>query len=73
MRPVYPVKSLFFFVFSFCNAASPRLQVPNHTLVWLCACVTVIITLFLLIQRSPVTYYIYCLLPIPIWYSVLKE
>lgn len=48
-------------------------QVPSQTLVRLCACVTVIITLFLLIQRSPVTYYIYCLLPIPIWYSVLKE
>uniref|UniRef100_A0A4W6FT50 GPI ethanolamine phosphate transferase 1 n=1 Tax=Lates calcarifer TaxID=8187 RepID=A0A4W6FT50_LATCA len=39
----------------------------------LCMCVTVVITVFLLIQRSPVTYYIYCLLPVPIWYSVLKE
>uniref|UniRef100_A0AAX7SIY0 GPI ethanolamine phosphate transferase 1 n=1 Tax=Astatotilapia calliptera TaxID=8154 RepID=A0AAX7SIY0_ASTCA len=39
----------------------------------LCTCVAVVITLFLLIQRSPITYYIYCLLPIPVWYSVLKE
>uniref|UniRef100_A0A8D3BS14 GPI ethanolamine phosphate transferase 1 n=1 Tax=Scophthalmus maximus TaxID=52904 RepID=A0A8D3BS14_SCOMX len=39
----------------------------------LCMCVTVVITGFLLIQRSPVTYYIYCLLPVPIWYSVLKD
>uniref|UniRef100_A0A4W6FRZ9 GPI ethanolamine phosphate transferase 1 n=1 Tax=Lates calcarifer TaxID=8187 RepID=A0A4W6FRZ9_LATCA len=46
---------------------------PSHTLAKLCMCVTVVITVFLLIQRSPVTYYIYCLLPVPIWYSVLKE
>uniref|UniRef100_A0AAX7THG6 GPI ethanolamine phosphate transferase 1 n=1 Tax=Astatotilapia calliptera TaxID=8154 RepID=A0AAX7THG6_ASTCA len=39
----------------------------------LCTCVAVVITLFLLIQRSPITYYIYCLLPIPVWYSVLKD
>uniref|UniRef100_A0A671TZN2 GPI ethanolamine phosphate transferase 1 n=1 Tax=Sparus aurata TaxID=8175 RepID=A0A671TZN2_SPAAU len=39
----------------------------------LCMCVTAAITVFLLIQRSPVTYYIYCLLPVPVWYSVLKE
>uniref|UniRef100_A0A8C9TK69 GPI ethanolamine phosphate transferase 1 n=1 Tax=Scleropages formosus TaxID=113540 RepID=A0A8C9TK69_SCLFO len=31
------------------------------------------ITLFLLVQASPWTYYIYCLLPVPIWYSVVKE
>uniref|UniRef100_A0A7N6BRZ0 GPI ethanolamine phosphate transferase 1 n=1 Tax=Anabas testudineus TaxID=64144 RepID=A0A7N6BRZ0_ANATE len=39
----------------------------------LCMCVAVVITVFLLIQRSPITYYIYCLLPVPVWYSVLKE
>uniref|UniRef100_A0A3Q1AZ20 GPI ethanolamine phosphate transferase 1 n=1 Tax=Amphiprion ocellaris TaxID=80972 RepID=A0A3Q1AZ20_AMPOC len=39
----------------------------------LCMCVAVVITAFLLIQRSPITYYIYCLLPVPVWYSVLKE
>nr|XP_046227161.1 GPI ethanolamine phosphate transferase 1 isoform X2 [Scatophagus argus] len=48
-------------------------QVPSHTLARLCVCVTLVITVFLLIQRSPVTYYIYCLLPVPVWYSVLKE
>ncbi|KAK2859356.1 hypothetical protein Q5P01_003976 [Channa striata] len=48
-------------------------QNPNYTLWRLCMCVTVVITVFLFIQRSPVTYYIYCLLPVPIWYSVLKE
>ncbi|XP_053570598.1 GPI ethanolamine phosphate transferase 1 [Bombina bombina] len=29
--------------------------------------------IFLLIQSCPWTYYIYCLLPIPIWYSVSNE
>ncbi|KAK2886371.1 GPI ethanolamine phosphate transferase 1 [Channa argus] len=48
-------------------------QNPNLTLWRLCMCVTVVITVFLFIQRSPVTYYIYCLLPVPVWYSVLKE
>ncbi|XP_006892790.1 PREDICTED: GPI ethanolamine phosphate transferase 1-like [Elephantulus edwardii] len=28
---------------------------------------------FLLIQSSPWTYYVYCLLPVPIWYAVLRE
>uniref|UniRef100_A0AAQ5YW42 GPI ethanolamine phosphate transferase 1 n=1 Tax=Amphiprion ocellaris TaxID=80972 RepID=A0AAQ5YW42_AMPOC len=37
----------------------------------LCMCVAVVITAFLLIQRSPITYYIYCLLPVPVWYSSL--
>nr|XP_019942836.1 PREDICTED: GPI ethanolamine phosphate transferase 1 [Paralichthys olivaceus] len=48
-------------------------QTPSYTLERLCLCVTVVIAGFLLIQRSPVTYYIYCLLPVPVWYSVLKE
>nr|XP_020462111.1 GPI ethanolamine phosphate transferase 1 [Monopterus albus]XP_020462113.1 GPI ethanolamine phosphate transferase 1 [Monopterus albus]XP_020462114.1 GPI ethanolamine phosphate transferase 1 [Monopterus albus] len=48
-------------------------QIPSHTLARLCICVTVVITVFLLILNSPVTYYIYCLLPVPVWYSVLKE
>ncbi|XP_008274496.1 GPI ethanolamine phosphate transferase 1 [Stegastes partitus] len=48
-------------------------QNPNHNLARLCMCVAVVITAFLLIQRSPITYYIYCLLPVPVWYSVLKE
>ncbi|XP_060134011.1 GPI ethanolamine phosphate transferase 1 isoform X3 [Zootoca vivipara] len=35
--------------------------------------VGVLIAIFLLIQSLPWTYYIYCLLPVPIWYTVLKE
>eukprot|EP00064_Thunnus_orientalis_P000721 superscaffoldBa00000040_g722 len=48
-------------------------QIPSRSLVRLCMCVTMVISIFLLIQRSPITYYIYCLLPVPVWYSVLKE
>lgn len=48
-------------------------QGPSHNLARLSVCVTVVISVFLLIQRSPITYYIYCLLPVPMWYSVLKE
>ncbi|XP_053840012.1 GPI ethanolamine phosphate transferase 1 [Vidua macroura] len=32
-----------------------------------------IIAFFLLIQACPWTYYIYCLLPVPVWYAVVKE
>ncbi|XP_015262918.1 PREDICTED: GPI ethanolamine phosphate transferase 1-like [Gekko japonicus] len=35
--------------------------------------VGVLIATLLLIQSLPWTYYIYCLLPVPIWYAVLKE
>ncbi|XP_077592009.1 GPI ethanolamine phosphate transferase 1 isoform X1 [Stigmatopora nigra] len=45
----------------------------DHTLVWLSWCVAMLISLFLFIQKSPFTYYVYCLLPVPIWYSVIKE
>ncbi|PWA17948.1 hypothetical protein CCH79_00004293 [Gambusia affinis] len=48
-------------------------QNPNQNLARFCVAVAVVITLFLLIQRSPITYYIYCLLPVPVWYTALKE
>ncbi|XP_029446353.1 LOW QUALITY PROTEIN: GPI ethanolamine phosphate transferase 1 [Rhinatrema bivittatum] len=31
------------------------------------------IAAFLLIQTCPWTYYIYCLLPVPVWYAVVRE
>ncbi|XP_072556000.1 GPI ethanolamine phosphate transferase 1 isoform X2 [Paramormyrops kingsleyae] len=37
------------------------------------ACLALGISMFLLIQASPWTYYIYCLLPVYVWYSVFKE
>uniref|UniRef100_A0A8C8E1J0 GPI ethanolamine phosphate transferase 1 n=1 Tax=Oryzias sinensis TaxID=183150 RepID=A0A8C8E1J0_9TELE len=45
----------------------------SRTVAKLCMCVAVMITAFLLIQRSPVTYYIYCLLPVPVWFVVYKD
>uniref|UniRef100_A0A8C7ZL90 GPI ethanolamine phosphate transferase 1 n=1 Tax=Oryzias sinensis TaxID=183150 RepID=A0A8C7ZL90_9TELE len=48
-------------------------QRSSRTVAKLCMCVAVMITAFLLIQRSPVTYYIYCLLPVPVWFVVYKE
>ncbi|XP_068160390.1 GPI ethanolamine phosphate transferase 1 isoform X2 [Antennarius striatus] len=47
--------------------------IPSPTLMKLFIGVMVGMTVFLLIQRSPITYYVYCLLPIPLWYFVLKE
>ncbi|NXU74904.1 PIGN transferase, partial [Oreotrochilus melanogaster] len=37
------------------------------------ASVGMIIGFFLLIQTCPWTYYVYCLLPVPVWYAVLRE
>ncbi|XP_069075600.1 GPI ethanolamine phosphate transferase 1 [Pleurodeles waltl] len=37
------------------------------------ASVGALIVLFLLIQCCPWTYYIYCLLPVPMWYAVTRE
>ncbi|XP_038142671.1 GPI ethanolamine phosphate transferase 1 [Cyprinodon tularosa] len=48
-------------------------QNPSQNLARFCVTLALVITVFLLIQRSPITYYIYCLLPVPVWYSVLKE
>ncbi|MEQ2171832.1 hypothetical protein GOODEAATRI_014622 [Goodea atripinnis] len=47
-------------------------QNPSQNLARFCVAVAVVITLFLIIQRSPLTYYIYCLLPVPVWYSVVS-
>ncbi|KAM6089476.1 GPI ethanolamine phosphate transferase 1 isoform 2-T2 [Chlamydotis macqueenii] len=37
------------------------------------AFVGMVITFFLLIQTCPWTYYVYCLLPVPVWYAVVRE
>lgn len=48
-------------------------QIPRFSLSRLSTSVAVLIAVFLFSQRSPLTYYIYCLLPVPVWHSVLKE
>ncbi|TSK98485.1 GPI ethanolamine phosphate transferase 1 [Bagarius yarrelli] len=40
---------------------------------WVFVCLGLLVFLFLYFQASSFTYYIYCLLPVPVWYSVLKE
>uniref|UniRef100_A0A8C6MK55 GPI ethanolamine phosphate transferase 1 n=1 Tax=Nothobranchius furzeri TaxID=105023 RepID=A0A8C6MK55_NOTFU len=50
-----------------------RAQISSRNLMRLSVSVAAVITVFLLLQRSPITYYIYCLLPVPVWYSVLKD
>uniref|UniRef100_A0A8C7BBR2 GPI ethanolamine phosphate transferase 1 n=1 Tax=Neovison vison TaxID=452646 RepID=A0A8C7BBR2_NEOVI len=46
---------------------------PSHLLACSFIALGVLVAFFLLIQDCPWTYYIYCLLPIPIWYAVLRE
>ncbi|XP_051003182.1 GPI ethanolamine phosphate transferase 1 [Acomys russatus] len=46
---------------------------PHHLLPCSFVAIGVLVTCFLLIQACPWTYYVYCLLPVPIWYAVLRE
>ncbi|XP_026531163.1 GPI ethanolamine phosphate transferase 1 [Notechis scutatus] len=48
-------------------------KVPDKFFQYGFAAIGVLIALFLFIQSLPWTYYIYCLLPVPVWYAVLKE
>lgn len=46
---------------------------PHHLLPCSFIAAGVLVACFLMIQACPWTYYVYCLLPVPIWYAVLKE
>uniref|UniRef100_A0A8C8SYA2 GPI ethanolamine phosphate transferase 1 n=1 Tax=Pelusios castaneus TaxID=367368 RepID=A0A8C8SYA2_9SAUR len=48
-------------------------KVSSVPLLYGFAATGVFIALFLLIQTCPWTYYMYCLLPVPVWYAVVKE
>ncbi|XP_029088468.1 GPI ethanolamine phosphate transferase 1 isoform X2 [Monodon monoceros] len=61
---------------SHCNltrGVSKEVKKPSHLLSCSFIAVGVLLALFLLIQACPWTYYIYCLLPLPVWYAVLRE
>ncbi|XP_057555911.1 GPI ethanolamine phosphate transferase 1 isoform X2 [Hippopotamus amphibius kiboko] len=61
---------------SHCNltrSVSKEVKKPSHLLSCSFVAIGVLVALFLLIQACPWTYYIYCLLPLPIWYAVLRE
>lgn len=46
---------------------------PHHLLPCSFIAAGVLVACFLMIQACPWTYYVYCLLPVPIWYAVLRE
>uniref|UniRef100_A0A2K6T6J7 GPI ethanolamine phosphate transferase 1 n=1 Tax=Saimiri boliviensis boliviensis TaxID=39432 RepID=A0A2K6T6J7_SAIBB len=46
---------------------------PSHLLPCSFIAIGILVAFFLLIQACPWTYYVYCLLPVPIWYAVLRE
>ncbi|KAM5222393.1 GPI ethanolamine phosphate transferase 1 [Ctenodactylus gundi] len=50
-------------------------EVTNASFLLPCGFITIgiLVVFFLLIQACPWTYYVYCLLPLPIWYAVLRE
>ncbi|XP_010643165.1 GPI ethanolamine phosphate transferase 1 isoform X1 [Fukomys damarensis] len=52
---------------------SKEVKKPSHLLPCIFVAVGISVALFLLIQACPWTYYVYCLLPVPIWYAVLRE
>ncbi|XP_023578925.1 GPI ethanolamine phosphate transferase 1 isoform X2 [Octodon degus] len=51
---------------------SKEVKKPSHLLPYFVA-VGTLVAFFLLIQACPWTYYVYCLMPVPIWYAVLRE
>uniref|UniRef100_A0A8C7BCL5 GPI ethanolamine phosphate transferase 1 n=1 Tax=Neovison vison TaxID=452646 RepID=A0A8C7BCL5_NEOVI len=55
------------------RGVSKEVKKPSHLLACSFIALGVLVAFFLLIQDCPWTYYIYCLLPIPIWYAVLRE
>uniref|UniRef100_A0A2I3GID9 GPI ethanolamine phosphate transferase 1 n=1 Tax=Nomascus leucogenys TaxID=61853 RepID=A0A2I3GID9_NOMLE len=46
---------------------------PSHLLPCCFVAIGILVAFFLLIQACPWTYYVYGLLPVPIWYAVLRE
>ncbi|XP_045742566.1 GPI ethanolamine phosphate transferase 1 isoform X3 [Mirounga angustirostris] len=58
---------------SITRGVSKEVKKPSHLLPCCFIAVSVLVAFFLLIQDCPWTYYVYCLLPMPIWYAVLRE
>uniref|UniRef100_A0A5F5PIG1 GPI ethanolamine phosphate transferase 1 n=1 Tax=Equus caballus TaxID=9796 RepID=A0A5F5PIG1_HORSE len=55
------------------RGGSKEVKKPSRLLQYSFVAIGVLVAFFLLIQAYPWTYYIYCLLPVPIWYAVLRE
>ncbi|CAK6447698.1 unnamed protein product [Pipistrellus nathusii] len=58
---------------SLTRSVNKEVKKPSHLLLCSFMAIGILMTFFLLIQACPWTYYVYCLLPVPIWYAVLKE
>lgn len=56
-----------------CMFVSVVFKVTERSLGQMFLCIGLLVALFLLVQSSPWTYYIYCLLPVPVWFSVIRE
>uniref|UniRef100_A0A9R1SSN4 GPI ethanolamine phosphate transferase 1 n=2 Tax=Cyprinus carpio TaxID=7962 RepID=A0A9R1SSN4_CYPCA len=48
-------------------------MVTERSLGQIFLCIGLLVALFLMVQSSPWTYYIYCLLPVAVWFSVMRE
>uniref|UniRef100_A0A667H8S0 GPI ethanolamine phosphate transferase 1 n=1 Tax=Lynx canadensis TaxID=61383 RepID=A0A667H8S0_LYNCA len=59
--------------FNLTRGVNKEVKKPSHLLSCSCIAIGVSVAFFLLLQGCPWTYYIYCLLPVPIWYAVLRE
>ncbi|KAK7811917.1 hypothetical protein U0070_006970, partial [Myodes glareolus] len=55
------------------RSARKEVKKPHRLLPCSFVAIGVLVACFLLIQACPWTYYVYCLLPVPIWYAVLRE
>ncbi|XP_037066912.1 GPI ethanolamine phosphate transferase 1 isoform X2 [Peromyscus leucopus] len=55
------------------RSARKEVKKPHHLLSYGFVAIGVLVACFLMIQACPWTYYVYCLLPVPIWYAVLRE
>uniref|UniRef100_A0A2K6T6K0 GPI ethanolamine phosphate transferase 1 n=1 Tax=Saimiri boliviensis boliviensis TaxID=39432 RepID=A0A2K6T6K0_SAIBB len=55
------------------RSVSKEVKKPSHLLPCSFIAIGILVAFFLLIQACPWTYYVYCLLPVPIWYAVLRE
>ncbi|XP_059562230.1 GPI ethanolamine phosphate transferase 1 isoform X4 [Myotis daubentonii] len=58
---------------SLTRGVSKEVKKPRHLLLYSFVTIGILMAFFLLIQACPWTYYVYCLLPVPIWYAVLRE
>ncbi|XP_037661470.1 GPI ethanolamine phosphate transferase 1 isoform X2 [Choloepus didactylus] len=59
--------------FHLTRGVSKELKKPSHLMPCSFVAIGILVAFFLLIQACPWTYYVYCLLPVPIWYAVLRE